>query len=113
MQLHSAVFYTKNINLVEAFYKNKLGFEVEYRSDDRFISFNIGDTGRLGVKKQIEDREIPGHQTVFIEVEEIEDYYNKIRSSKEIKILKPLTKEKWATEFTILDPDGNKVLFRS
>jgi len=112
MKLHSTVFYTTNIDDVEDFYKNKLGFQVEYRSDDRFISFIIGDGGRLGIKIQTEDREIPGHQTVFIEIEEIEKFFEKVKSQG-LKIYKPLTEEKWATEFAILDPDGNKVMFRS
>jgi predicted enzyme related to lactoylglutathione lyase len=110
MKLHSGIFYTNNIDTVEAFYID-LGFKVEYRSGDRFISFIIGDNGRLGIKKKTEVREIPGHQTIFIEVSDIENYYNKIKD-KGLEILKPLTKEEWATEFTILDPDGNKILFR-
>ena len=112
MHLHSAVFYTKDIDTIEEFYKDKLGFKVEYRSDDRFISLLIGDNGRLGIKKQVEEREVPGHQTVFIEVEDVERYYNEVKD-RGLNILKKLTKEKWATEFTILDPDGNKVLFRN
>lgn len=111
MKLHSGIFYTNDIDIIEAFYRD-LGFEVEYKSGDRFISFIIGDEGRLGIKKKTEDREIPGHQTVFIEVDEIEEFYKNLKN-KNLKILKPLTKEKWALEFTVLDPDGNKLLFRT
>jgi predicted enzyme related to lactoylglutathione lyase len=112
MKLHSAVFYTKDINAIAEFYEIKLGFKAEYRDGDKFISFLIGDNGRLAIKKQVEQREVPGHQTVFIEVDDAEELYQRAKANG-LDILKSLTVEKWATEFTILDPDGNKVLFRS
>lgn len=71
MKLHSAVFYTNNVDGIEKFYVG-LGFEVN----------------------------------------DINAFYSRLKS-EDYQILKPLTEEKWATEFTILDPDGNKVLFRS
>lgn len=111
MKLHSAIFYTKDIDAAEKFYKDKLGFQIEYKSEDKFISFFLGES-RLGVKRQVEAREIPGHQSIFIEVDNIAEVYARIQSQK-LEILKPLTEEKWATEFSILDPDGNKVLFRN
>jgi predicted enzyme related to lactoylglutathione lyase len=110
MRLHSAVFYTSDIDRIEKFYQDKLEFQVEYRSGDKFISFLIGNSGRLGIKKQKEDREVPGHQSVFIQVDNIKEVYEDIKST-DIEILKPLTEEGWSTNFTILDPDGNKVLF--
>jgi catechol 2,3-dioxygenase-like lactoylglutathione lyase family enzyme len=112
MKIHSAVFYSENIDVIEDFYINLLGFDLDYRSGDTFISFKVGEGARLGIKKHTEAREIPGHQTVFVEVDLVEEYYRKLVEAG-IEILKPLTEEIWATEFTILDPDGNKVLFRN
>lgn len=112
MNLYSAVFYTRDISAAEVFYSGKLGFKVEYRSADSFISFVFENSGRLGIKKQVEPREIPGHQTVFIEVDDIEGKLEKLKNLG-LTIEKDLSREKWATEFSILDPDGNKILFRS
>lgn len=111
MNLHSVVFYTNDIEIIEEFYLKVLQFQLDYKIQDKFISFNIGDNGKLGIKKKVEPREIPGHQTIFIQVNDIKVFYEKI-SAKNIKIEKQLIQEKWAKEFSILDPDGNKVIFR-
>jgi len=108
MKLHSAVFYTNSIDEVENYYNKTLGIEIEYRSDDKFISFIFPNGARLGIKKAAEEREIPGNQTVFLEVENVNDWYEKAQKLN-LNILKPLTEESWATEFSILDPDKNKV----
>lgn len=112
MKLHSAVFYTNNIDAVEDFYLNKLGIQLDYRQEDRFISFLFSNGVKLGIKKAVEEREIPGAQTVFIEVDSITEWYQRIQD-KHLAILKPLTEESWATNFSILDPDKNKVQFCS
>jgi len=108
MNLHSAVFYTNNIDAVEDFYNKKLGIEVEYRSGDKFISFIFPNNIRLGIKKAVEEREVPGKQTIFIEVDDVNYWYKKAQELN-LNIHKQLTEESWATEFSILDPDGNKV----
>lgn len=110
MKLHSAVFYTNNLDKAERFYNKTLGLEIEYRSGNKFISLIFSNKVRLGIKKAIEDREIPGKQTVFIEVTDINNWYKKAKSLK-LNIIKELTKESWATNFSVLDPDNNKVQF--
>ena len=112
MKIHSAVFYSNDLDSVKAFYEKIPGFELEYESDGKFLSYFIGNEGRLGIKKAIEHREVPGHQSVFIEIENILELFKEIEELK-IDFAKRLTEEKWATEFSILDPDGNKLLFRS
>ncbi len=110
MNLHSAVFYSNNINALEDFYINKLGFVLEKRAGDKFISFIFSNGARLGIKKAVEEREIPGKQTVFIEVETVVEMFKKAQEQG-LNILKPLTQEPWALEFSVLDPDGNKIEF--
>jgi len=111
MKLDSAIFYTKNLDKIIPFYKEKVGLEVDYIQEDKFVSFKFKN-GKLGIKQAKEEREIPGHQTVFIEVENIEKTYNQFKV-KGINFRKKLTKENWATNFSFLDPDGNKLQFIS
>ncbi len=110
MKLHSAIFYTNNIDAVEDFYLNKLNLKLDYRTEDKYISFILSNDAKLGIKKAIEKREIPGAQTVFLEVDDIEKVYERLRTMG-VDIYKELTHESWATNFSILDPDNNKVQF--
>ncbi len=109
MKLDSAVFYTNTLSQALAFYKDTLGWSLEYIQEGRFASF-VFENARLGIKQAKEEREIPGHQTVFLACEDIEEEYKNIQS-RNIPILKDLTREDWAINFSILDPDGNKILF--
>mgnify|MGYP000849607126 CR=1 FL=1 len=111
MKLDSAIFYSNNLAVTLPFYRDVLGFAVDYVQEGRFVSLKL-DGGKLGIKQRKEAREIPGHQTVFIEVDNIESVYKGFQE-KNITFLKELTKEDWATNFSLLDPDGNKVQFLS
>lgn len=109
MDLDSAIFYSHDINQVIAFYRDILGFEIEYHQEGRFVSFIFPNGSRLGIKKQREEREVPGHQTVFIAIKDIETFYDQLQSK--VEIYKTLTTEPWGKEFAILDADQNKILF--
>ncbi len=111
MKLYSAIFYTKNLDRIIKFYKDNVGLEVDYIQEGKFVSFQL-ESGKLGIKQAREEREVPGHQTVFIEVENIEATYNQFKN-KGIQFRKELTKEDWATNFSLLDPDNNKLQFIS
>jgi predicted enzyme related to lactoylglutathione lyase len=109
--LDSAVFYSNDINKIVDFYVNFVGLELEYRQGDKFASFLFEGGGRLGVKLKAEDREVPGAQTVFIEVSEIEPLYEQMKQ-KGAEIIKELQVTKgFGQNFSILDPDQNKVQF--
>ncbi len=111
MKIDSAIFYTEDLNRTITFYRDKIGLEVDYIQKDRFASFKF-ENGKLGIKQAKEKREVPGCQTVFIEVEDIRKTYNQFKA-KGINLRKELTKEDWGTNFSFLDPDGNKVQFVS
>lgn len=111
MKLDSAVFYTNDLMKAIEFHRDIMGFEVEYIQDDRFVSFIFPNGAKLGIKQRKEEREIPGHQTVFIEVGNAEESYKKFKKidlvfGKELSVL-----EGWGKHFSILDPDKNKVEF--
>jgi len=111
MKLNSAIFYTKDLKKIVSFYKEIVDLKIDYIQEGRFVSFKL-ENGKLGIKQSKEEREIPGHQTVFIEVRDIEKIYKHFKE-KGIDFLKELTRENWATNFSFLDPDGNKLQFVS
>ncbi|MDD5552215.1 MAG: VOC family protein [Candidatus Pacebacteria bacterium] len=109
MKLDSAIFYTNSLEEAIKFYKEIIGLEVDYIQEGKFASFKL-DNAKLGIKQAKEEREIAGHQTVFIEVENIQEIYNQFKE-KGIKFEKELVKEDWGKNFSFLDPDGNKIQF--
>ncbi len=109
MKLDSVIFYTKELDRAIKFHRDKIGLEVDYIQEGRFASFKF-ENGNLGIKQAKEEREIPGHQTVFIEVKDIEKIYNHFKAM-DIDFKKELIKEDWGTNFSFLDVDGNKLQF--
>lgn len=110
MKVHSVIFYTNDISNVKAFYLEIIGLSLDYERSN-YISFNFPDGIKLGIKLHTEDREIPGAQTVFLETENIDEVYKRLKEMK-VTFSKELKEEKWALEFAVLDPDGNKLTFR-
>lgn len=108
MNLAYGIFYTNNLERIISFYRDKIGLEV-LSQDERFVTFRIG-SGFLGIKVQELDREVPGHQTVIIEVDQVEVTY-RLAQENEWGIFSPLVTESWGRNFSILDPDGNRVEF--
>lgn len=109
MNLDSVVFFTNDLEKIISFYRDTIGLEVEYITGN-FASFVFPNGAKLGIKIPSKDREIPGHQTVFISTDNIEKTLEKIQN-KSIKLYEELAEQDWGKYFSILDPDGNKVLF--
>jgi len=110
MKLDSVVLYSRDIPVITDFYKNKIGLELEYQQDNKYVSFKFDNGVRLGVKKCREAREIPGSQTFFLKVLDAKEEYKKAIANN-LKIYKKLTEESWGIEFSVLDLDGNKIEF--
>lgn len=111
MNLDSAVFYTNDIERAVQFYRDTLDFIIEYQQGDKYISFIFPNGARLGIKKKAEERELPGAQTVFISVEQgIKNLYESLKQ-KNLPIYKELVVQGWGKNFSILDPDKNKIQF--
>jgi predicted enzyme related to lactoylglutathione lyase len=92
------------------FYTKTLRFDIEYHQGDSYISFIFNNDSRLGIKVKEKEREIPGKQTVIIEVKYIKKDYDRLKK-KSIPFYKELQIESWGITFSILDPDGNKIEF--
>lgn len=110
MKLDSAVFYTNNLDKAIKFYRDFLKLKVNYITPGRYAEFQFENGVNLGIKKAKEKREKSGSQTVFIVAENIEKQFEYFKN-KDAVILKKLTEENWGLEFSILDPDGNKIEF--
>lgn len=108
--LEAVVFYTNDISAVADFYTTQIGLKLEYRSGDKYISFLFDNGVKLGIKKAVEEREKPGSQTFFLAVKDARAEYKKAQA-KGLNIHKKLIEETWAIEFSVLDPDGNKIEF--
>lgn len=108
MELAYGIFYTKDINRISDFYQNVVGLQKAF-GDERFAAFNIGDA-LLGIKIADKPREVPGHQTIIIEVSNVDEMY-KTFTEKAISIDKEISDEEWGRNFSILDPDLNRVEF--
>jgi predicted enzyme related to lactoylglutathione lyase len=108
--LDSAVFYSNDLNKIIPFYTDLLGFKVEYQQGENYVSFIFENGARLGIKKKVEEREIPGAQTVFINVDDIDTLYKELKG-KEVEFIKELIDQDWGKNFSIVDPDKNKVQF--
>ncbi len=109
MNLDSAIFYSHDITKVIPFYIDTVGLTVEYKTE-RFVSFNFPNGAKLGIKNQTKEREVPGFQTVFISVEDVATLYAK-HKEQNLDFYGELTEFDWGTEYSILDPDKNKILF--
>ena len=108
--LDSVIFYTNDIQSVTEFYTEQIGLKLDERTGDKYVSFLFDNGVKLGIKKSVEKREIPGAQTFFMAIDDATAEYAKAKS-KGLNFLKELVEEAWAFEFSILDPDGNKIEF--
>jgi predicted enzyme related to lactoylglutathione lyase len=108
MKLAYGIFYTNNIDLIGKFYRETMAWGLAF-GNDKFLAFKIGEA-LLGIKLKEHEREIPGHQTVIIEVDDVDSLYASLKS-KGVTIYKEVTQESWGKNFAILDPDSNKVEF--
>lgn len=112
MQIDSAVLYTADIEQAVSFYRDILELQLDFVDEDRFAQFSFANGVKLSIKKSTEDREHPGHQTIFITAEHIETLFEKMQKP-DITIRKPLSVESWGKQFSIWDPDMNKIVFVS
>lgn len=110
MKLDSAILYTNDISRAKEFYIDVIHLKLDYQSGDRYIQFKFENGVTLGIKKTSEEREFPGHQTIFVRSEDIEKDYKSMKE-KGVKFRKELEEKEWGRQFSIFDPDMNKVEF--
>jgi predicted enzyme related to lactoylglutathione lyase len=109
-KLDSVVFYTNDIPKIVDYYVNQIGLQLEYKQGEKYASLLFSNDVRLGIKKTSEEREIPGSQTFFLAVDDAKAEYEQAKS-KSLEICKELVDLPWGFEFSVLDPDGNKIVY--
>jgi len=108
LRIQYAILYTSDIARVRSFYSALLKAQ-PVEDLDHFIGFAL-EGPMLGIKLSSELREQPGCQTVIIScgnADEMRDECVAIGA----RIVHDITVEEWGKNFSILDPDGNKVEF--
>ena len=100
-----------DIDRAVSFYTKKLGFDIDFRYQDFYVSIVRGDysihlksSDSFKGKKKANKEDID--LDIVFAVDGIEDLYKEI-SSKSVDIIQPLRKMPYGKEFYIADPDGN------
>lgn len=108
--LSSAVLYSNDIPAAVGFYRDVIGLEISFVDGERYAELKFDNGLFLSIKKASEEREVPGHQTFFMDVQNVEERYEEMKE-KEVTFKKELTTESFGVHFSIFDPDRNKVEF--
>lgn len=108
MQLNSAIFYSHDVNRIRAFYEDIVGLKLDYQDGEDFVSFFFDNGTKLGIKKANRDKEVPGHQAIFVQTDDIQNELQKYQKLG-IECYTPYKEMDWGKFFAVLDPDGNKI----
>lgn len=108
MELDSVNFYSSDIPRSVAFYTGVLGFELDYKQGDDYAAFLFTNGVRLGIKRAVEEREVPGAQTLIVSSRDANADYAAAQK-KGLRVHHPLSDDPWGLWFSILDPDGNLI----
>lgn len=111
MKFKSAVFYSNDLERSANYYQHVLGLTKTRSQKDLFIAFVFENGIELILKKTVDDRDKPGHQSIIIEIDGIVALYQKFRNEPDTRFNEDLQKYDWGTHFSILDPDSNKIEF--
>ena len=108
MELDSVNFYSRDIPRSVAFYTDSLGHELDYRQGDDYAAFLFTNGVRLGVKRAVEEREVPGAQTLIVSSHDAHADYA-VAQEKGLNVHHQFSDDPWGLWFSVLDPDGNLI----
>ncbi|MEM3769785.1 MAG: VOC family protein [Candidatus Bathyarchaeia archaeon] len=100
-------FYVSDLEKAAQFYEEILGLEKKYEYSN-YVGFECGGV-EIGLipKLRKEEHVAPTSPSVEFLVDDIEKFYNKLKS-KNVKFVKELHEEPWGgKQATFTDPDGN------
>jgi len=110
----SPVLLVADIAAAIKFYKDKLGFVLEFQYGDFYAGLTKdGYSIHLkGIGDELERRRRPIGEDIDIAflVEEIDRVYEQMISDG-VEVIQPLRKMPYGKEFYIMDPDGNRLAF--
>ena len=90
------------------FYRDVLGFTVEFEYDD-YVILEI-DHSQVHLAKPAAGKP-PGGGTVYVFCEDVDEYFGKIRARGAKPASEPCNQFYMMRDFTINDPDGNQLSF--
>lgn len=105
MKLDSVIIYTHNLQKAVDFYQNRLNLSLDL-AEETYASFRLEPGINLGIK-QLEQK-LSKTQTIVFECENVEHQASSLQSQG-VELVKPVTLEPYGKEFTIRDPDNNKI----
>ena len=109
MKLRNVIFYVKDIEKAKAFYK-KIGFKLN-QDFGKFVSFETGVNNLyFSLNSSLDKERIPGKQVCVFWIEDINEFYKKMKRLK-VAIHEKLCEASFGKTFSIQDVDGNKVEF--
>ncbi len=106
IRLNSPILYVRNIEKAKDFYTKNLGFQIE-QDQGKFVYLSLGES-KIAQMLADKEGELPGHQTIILNSDNVADDYKKIRSSG-AKITLDLANLGWGNTFIFEDLDRNKI----
>jgi uncharacterized glyoxalase superfamily protein PhnB len=91
-----------------SFYRDLLGFTVEFQYDD-YVGLRLGEAG-LHLSRPDAGKPAGGG-TVYLFSDEIDGYFGNIRARGATPVGEPRDQFYGMRDFVILDPDGNQLTF--
>jgi uncharacterized glyoxalase superfamily protein PhnB len=104
----STVLRVANTDTALAFYRDVLGFAVEFQYDD-YVGLKLGEAG-LHICKPGPGK-LAGGGAVYVFCDEIDAYFGNIRARGAQPDMEPADQFYGMREFVIFDPDGNRLSF--
>jgi catechol 2,3-dioxygenase-like lactoylglutathione lyase family enzyme len=104
----SPVLCVANTDAALAFYRDILGFTVDFQYPD-YVGLRLGEAG-LHVTTPSHGR-LPGGGAVYVFCEEIDTYFGTIRAHGAMPEREPDDQIYAMRDFSIRDPDGNRLTF--
>lgn len=108
MELDSVIFYSSDISRSVAFYGDTLGLELDYRQGDDYAAFLFTNGVFLGIKRAVEEREVPGAQTLIVSSRDAKADYAAAQE-RGLSVHHSLSDDPWGLWFSLIDPDGNLI----
>lgn len=109
MKLRNVIFYVRDIDKSKDFYK-RLGFEIT-QDFGKFVSYNTGvENLYFSIMEPDGPKKVPGNQVCTFWIEDIKDFYKKIKKVS-VEIDTKLYEAPFGETFAIRDIDGNKIEF--
>ena len=102
------VFRVSNTEAALKFYRDVLGFEVEFQYGD-YVGLSLGEA-LLHLSLAVSGKP-SGSGAVYVFCDEIDEYFGKIRARGAVPEREPANQSYAMRDFSVCDADGNRLTF--